>query len=962
MTFANMQPDRWRIIDELFHAAFELPANQRTAFLERACGADAFLRAEIEKLIDGSDQAGNFIEKPPLIDLTTIELEETETTLTDLRLGSYKVIREIGRGGMGTVYLAARADEEFQKHVAIKVVTAGFDHESIIQRFRVERQILAGLDHPNIARLLDGGTTQSGAPYFVMEYIEGRSIREYCDADRLTTIERLKLFQTVCSAVHFAHQNLVVHRDIKPGNILVTADGTPKLLDFGVAKLLSATAQGDELTGATMRMMTPEYASPEQARGETITTASDVYSLGVLLYELLTGHRPYRVTSRSMMEVIEAICEEEPAKPSTAIGRTITLTVAGRVTEETVTPEEVCKARDSEPNRLRRELEGDLDNIVLKAMRKEPQRRYASVEQFSEDIQRYFDHLPVIARKDTVSYRASKFIVRHKAGVAACALVIVALLAGAVTTLWQAHAARQQRDKAEHRFSQVRKLAKAVLFDYHDGVEKLAGSTHIREKMVRDALEYLDSLAADSAGDFTLQSEIASAYEKVGDVQGAPYRANLGNYAGALVSHGKALAIREELNSAPDASAQIKLDLARSYGSVGELSQVTGDIPAALGNYGKAFAVFASFSNRSAEAERSLSSLHVRFGRALRATGELTKALDNYRQGIAITSRLSAASPDEQVLKRDLAFTNIFLGDALKDSGEVKEALAAEREAFALLEPLVTQTNAQSRRDVSVAQQRIAEVLERMGDKRGALEIDLKLLLIDQDLAKADPSNALMRRDIYIDYYKIAFLQEAIGEIKAALANQRICIALCEAQVAANPASAESRGDLSVGYFRLGEMLEKSHSLSDALVNYKRALSIKEALSIADPSNQEERGDVSEDQMKVCDVSLKLGDRAGVLNGYLKALSIRQELVAATPNDAEGRTQLARIYAALGAYFASMSDAKEQITDWREARRWYQQSLDTFQELEHQNKLSSDYAKKPAQIKKAIERCDSVLP
>jgi serine/threonine protein kinase len=957
-----MHPERWRLIDELFHKAVELPPNVRGDFLNGACGGDVSLQAEIEKLIDGSDRAGSFIETPPALDETTIALAEAETEpMAGLRIGAYKVIREIGRGGMGTVYLAARADEEFQKRVAIKLVTTGFDHETIIQRFRNERQILAGLDHPNIARLLDGGTTESGAPYFVMEYIEGQTIREYCDTNRLTTIERLKLFRTVCSAVHFAHQNLIVHRDIKPGNILVTADGTAKLLDFGVAKLLSPTAQAGEITEATSRVMTPEYASPEQARGETITTASDVYSLGVLLYELLTGHRPYRVASLSLVEMIDAICKQEPAKPSTAIGRTETSPGGGGSTEVTVTPEKVSKARDSEPYRLRRELEGDLDNIVLKAMRKEPQRRYASVEQFSEDINRYFQRLPVIARQDTLSYRTGKFVSRHKAGVAAGALIIIALLAGAVTTLWQAHAARQERDKAQHRFNQVRKLANAVLFDYHDDIEKLPGSTLVREKMVKDALEYLDDLSAGGSGDFSLQRELASAYEKVGDVQGAPYRANLGNYKGALISHNKALAIRTTLNSIPGESAQMKLDLARSYGAVGELSQVTGDTSAALNNYGKAFAVFDSLSNESAETERALSVLHVRYGRALAASGELAKALDNYRKGIAITNRLSAASPNDLRLKRDLAFASIFLGDALKDSGDLKEALAAQRTASALLEPLVTQTNAQSRRDVAVAQQRIAGALEQMGDKRGALEIDLALLVVDQELAKADPSNALARRDIYIDYYKIAFLQEAIGEMKEAIANQGICVALCEAEVAANPGSSESRGDLGVGYFRLGEMLENSGNLQEALGSYKKALNLKEAMSSADPSNTDTRGDVSEDQMKVSDVLLKLGDKAGALTGYRRALAIREELVAATPDDAEGRTQLARIYEGLGAYFNSLAETGKHADDWREARRWYQQSLETFRELQQRNKLSSDYENKPYQIKKKVDACDAFL-
>jgi serine/threonine protein kinase len=958
---SNMHPERWRLIDELFHSALELPQGERGDFLERTCGGDVSLRAQIEELIETYDEAESFMETPPILDEASAGAlrESDEEALAGLRLGAYEVIREIGRGGMGTVYLAARADEEFRKQVAIKLITAGFDHESIVQRFRNERQILAGLDHPNIARLIDGGTTESGAPYFVMEYIEGLTIKEYCDSHCLTTGDRLKLFRTVCSAVQFAHQNLVVHRDIKPANILVTADGTARLLDFGVAKLLSPVAHTGE-TAATSQVMTPEYASPEQARGEIVTTATDVYSLGVLLYELLTGHRPYDVSSRSLIEVIQAICEQEPTKPSTAVGRTATAPESRRAAV-TLTPQAIAGARGSEPNRLRRELQGDLDNIVLKALRKEPERRYASVEQFSEDIQRYFQSLPVQARQDSLSYRTTRFVSRHRASVAAAALVVFALLAGGVATLWQAHVARQERDRAEHRFNQVRKLANSVLFDYHDGIEKLPGSTPIREKMVKDGLEYLDNLSAESSDDDTLLRELAAAYEKVGNVQGAPYRANLGDYTGALISQNKALAIRAKLNATPTESSQIRLELARSYGEVGELSQVTGDIPAALENYGKAFSIFNSLSNGSVETERELSTLHVRFGRALKASGDLTKALDNFRRGIAITSGLFSASPNDQRLQRDLAFASIFLGDALKDFGDLKEALAAQRTAFALLEPLVTQTNAQSRRDFAVAQQRIGEVLEKMGDKRGSLEIGLKLLIVDEELARADPSNALARRDLYIDYYKIAFMQEAIGDMKAALANQRICLALCKAEVEANPGSSESRADLGVGYFRLAEMLENSGNLQQALANYEKAVEIAEAISKADPSDKVARGDLSEDRMKVSDVLLKLGNRADALKGYLNALTMRQELVASAPDDAEGRTQLARIYESLGTFYSSMPGTEKRTSDWREARRWYQQSLETFQDLQERNKLSSDYGKKPNQIKKRIETCDAIL-
>ncbi|MGZ5004605.1 MAG: protein kinase domain-containing protein [Chthoniobacterales bacterium] len=342
------------------------------------------------------------------------------------QFGSYQIMREIGRGGLGAVYLAARADDEYRKQVAIKLVRRGLDTEDILRRFRNERQILAQLDHPNIARLIDGGTTDDGLPYFVMEYVNGQPINGYCDANALSTTERLTLFRKVCSAVTYAHQNLVIHRDLKPSNILVTQDGEPKLLDFGIAKLLSA---GDELFTQTipaLRVMTPEYASPEQIKGDKIMTTSDVYSLGVLLYELLTGQQPYRLKTRTPEQIARAITEQEPERPSTVL--------ADNQQSEIGNP---------------KSLRGDLDNIVLMAMRKEPARRYASVGQFSEDVRRHLTGLPVVARKDTVAYRTSKFVNRHRIGVAAAALVLLSLVGGIVATLIQVRTASRERAKAE---------------------------------------------------------------------------------------------------------------------------------------------------------------------------------------------------------------------------------------------------------------------------------------------------------------------------------------------------------------------------------------------------------------------------------------------------------------------------------------------------------------------------------
>ena len=437
-----MEPERWRQIEDLFHAALDCEPGRRSTFLDSACAGDASLRGEIESLLSSYDK-GSFTETPAFAEGIKLLEENEERSHTGQDIGPYRVIRKIGQGGMGAVYLAARADQAFQKEVAIKLIKRGQDTEDVIQRFRSERQILASLDHPNITRLLDGGTTEDGLPYFVMEYIQGEPIDIYCDSHKLDITHRLMLFQSVCSAVHFAHQHLVIHRDIKPGNILVTSEGVPRLLDFGIAKLLAAEPSFPDRTITLTRRMTPQSASPEQVRGGNITTASDVYSLGVLLYKLLTGHSPYRLAGRSSEEIERAICEEDPEKPSVVIDRTEESAV-GRA----ITPQSVSETREGAPDKLRRRLRGDLDNTVLMALRKEPQRRYASVQQFSDDIRRHLEGLPVLAHRDTPTYRAAKFVGRHKTGVAAVALIFLSLTAGIVGTLRQARIAAAERDRA----------------------------------------------------------------------------------------------------------------------------------------------------------------------------------------------------------------------------------------------------------------------------------------------------------------------------------------------------------------------------------------------------------------------------------------------------------------------------------------------------------------------------------
>jgi serine/threonine protein kinase/TolB-like protein len=438
-----MTQEQYQRVKALFHLALERAPGERAAFLEKACADDGALRSEVQRLLALDHPASGFMDTPALVadelmtpELKTEEPEESRPSLDPSRpvvgrsVGPYRIVREIGRGGMGAVYLAERADDAYEKQVAVKLVTRGLDAEELLRRFRTERQILATLDHPYIAKLLDGGTAGGGVPYFVMDYVEGCPIDSYCDQRRLPTAERLQLFRAVCAAVSYAHQHHVVHRDLKPSNILVTAEGVPKLLDFGIAKVFQpqiASQAGDPT--AMLRPMTPAYASPEQVRGEAVTPASDVYSLGVLLYELLTGHRPYASQTGTPHELERAICEAEPERPSTVIGRLVDVPGTDGAAPITLTPASVSQTRDGHPDRLRRRLAGDVDNILLMALRKEPERRYGSVERFAEDIRRHLEGLPIVARKDTLVYRSVKFIKRNTLGVVAATLILALLIA-----------------------------------------------------------------------------------------------------------------------------------------------------------------------------------------------------------------------------------------------------------------------------------------------------------------------------------------------------------------------------------------------------------------------------------------------------------------------------------------------------------------------------------------------------
>lgn len=519
-----MTPDRWQQIKDIFCSASELPDDERAAFLKIACGEDRELLQEVNSLLNVRGPGDAILDH----DVKHYVPEGTTAPSPDpwlgRKIGAYELLGCIGRGGMGAVYRARRADAAYEHEVAIKLVRSGFANDLVLRRLRTERQILADLDHPNIARLLDGGATSDGEPYLVLELVQGQPIDSYCATKNLPVAGRISLFREVCAAVSFAHRHLVVHRDLKPSNILVSSNGTVKLLDFGIAKLLQPENRaGAEATRTVLHALTPEFASPEQVLGLGVTTASDVYSLGVLLFHLVCGVGPYASRLESHQDALQAICNTEPLRPSDAAGRSSA--VGGRSS-----------------------INSDLESILLKALRKEPERRYSSVDQFSEDLRRYSENLPVVARADQVRYRALKFWQRHRVGMSAAATAILALLVGLVTTIREFRIADQQREIADHqreiaakRFNDVRQLAHTFLFDVHDAIRGLPGAAPARDKLVNTGLKYLDALSVDASNDRSMLMELARSYVQLGDIQGEPYDQNEGNPRAAVGSYLKAL-------------------------------------------------------------------------------------------------------------------------------------------------------------------------------------------------------------------------------------------------------------------------------------------------------------------------------------------------------------------------------------------------------------------------------------
>ena len=803
--------DQWQRIAAAFEAALELKTQDRSAFLANL-RADPTLHAEVEALL--SEDAMQNQALPISFDAPTMVGEH---------VGPYRIVRLIGEGGMGAVYEAARDDQEFDRRAAIKLLRPGLLSRQVIQRFAVERRILAKLNHPNVVALHDAGATQSGQPYLVMEYVEGGvPIDLYCRTRSLSVNDRLDLFQSVCNAVQYAHQNLIVHRDLKPQNILVASDGRVKLLDFGIAKLIPPGGRADdsELTVTGLSPITPTYGSPEQMRGEPISTASDVYSLGVILYELMTNVKPYPGLGWAQLQ--RAICETDPPIPSSAV-----LGAASKIEESKI--EETTES-------LARRLSGDLDAIIMKALRKEPERRYQSVADLKLDLERHREGRPVEARRSTLAYRAGKMLKRHRFKFAAAATVILSLAWGLFAIRAQARIAQSQRMLAERRFAEIRKLANSFLFDFDASISELAGSTPARQLVVRKALEYLSALAKESQGDAQLQSELATAYERVGDIQGNPMMANLGDRAGALRSYQEALRLRtsiSKISKDPSENTAAEARIALLHQSIGDVLSEDQRSEEALAEYRAALAILDRQSRQPAQPKVVVES---RVGTELVKLGRLEEGVQWSERAVNESRALLKTGMNENA-RHDMSVIYGRAGKALLRAGAIDASEAMHREEVSICKDLVEsvpqEKNAHYRRDLALAYRSLGDALVRKNQWRAAYALYEQTRPMDEALLRADPANSQIRMELGVALYKESGVLERLGDLRRAEQVSVRSVELGETLLKDDPSSSAYRRMFSQSLFQQGNLLRRQQRSSEARRYYLRQAAILQPMEKA---------------------------------------------------------------------------------------------------------------------------------
>lgn len=900
----STSPEQHRRLKELVEASLELPESERKAYLERECGNDARMLRQAEDLLE--------LYRDDDVDVAPAELEQ---------IGPYRLITELGAGGMGVVYLAQREDG-FSRTVAVKVIRRGMDTDYFLDRFQQEREILGALDHPGIVRIVDAGSTDDGRPYLVMDFVDGVRIDAFCEG--LSVREKVALFIKVCAAVQHAHRNLIVHRDLKPGNILVTVDGQPKLLDFGIAKVLDQ--EENDATSATIPIMTRQYASPEQVRGQRANTSSDVYALGLILYELLAGARPYDLKDLPVGEAERMVCDVTPPEPS----------------------------RVAAAKQTAHELRGDLDRILLMALRKEPERRYASVEALAADLERFLQGRPVSAQRDTFAYRTSKFVQRNRASVVVGVVMLLLITIGGTSTLWQARIAGQERARAEReaalakaseaearrlelaaqqsardaesardraeekareaerqrqlaedRFRDVRSMANSLLFDFHAMIRNLPGSTEAREFLIRKSIENLERLNAEATSNPGLQKEVAAGYEQLGQLQGASDDSALGDTKGAFNSQSRALEIRQKLVSANPANPDLLRDLAASHLRMAELMQALNMPMGALESARKAQAAYEGLVGKNPGDTLSLLGLAASqqaCGHAYEAAGKLRDAIRAYAEHTATRRRIEAASPGDLELQSQTAEARDLEARAMEIEGRFADALRIIRETGAIYRKAAeAQPNSvRAVRNVIENHRAIATLSERTGDLSSARQNYEEAIRRLQGLSSSDQKNAALLGDLALLRNSYALTLFRMGRSGEALSQYQEVIRVATGLREKDPGNPSFRMALAAAYRGLGQTQQEGRRLQDAQASFRSAVEIFDSLAQTSPRNISTQMNLALACVDLGRVLRDLSSLSGAEQQLRRAISILEKIMPGSRDH--------RVLSNLGIAYNSLGD------------------------------------------------------
>ena len=841
-----MTPERWQQVRGVLERALELAVSERPCFLDAVCQSDPSLRREVETLL-ASDPGipADFLNSAALADGLAAGAVGLES-ICALQAGQmfaqhFQLIRELGEGGMGQVWLAEQT-EPVRRQVALKLIRAGMYDDALVQRFRSERQSLALMDHPAIAKVFEAGTTAQGQPYFVMEYVPGLPITEYCDRKKLGIRERLELFIQACEGVQHAHQKAIIHRDLKPANILVIeVDGkpVPRIIDFGLAKTaLPREASESLFTQLGQFVGTPGYMSPEQAdpKSPDIDTRTDVYSLGVILYVLLAGMLPFeanRQPRQPLDELLRKLREEEPPRPSTKL----------RAERDFLT--DAAQARGIEPRQLTKLLRGDLDWIAMKALDKDRARRYGAPSELAADIRRYLNNEPVVACPPSAAYQTGKFVKRNKPALAVAMVFALVVVAGAIATVREARIARVEQGRAEQRFQSLRKLTDSLLFEFHDSIEKLPGSTAARELVVRRALEYLEQIESEVHNDPATLRDLAAGYERIGRIraeEGHPHLGGTGSFQSANEMYEKALAIRRKLVAADPRDPELQFELLGTMLNLARISEQFGDLDRALALQEQRLEIEKGLtaSHDSEDLRYNIAASMIGIGEVNLWLGNYETALDYERRSLAMNQALLDANPDSLKMLRGVWRSRAWTATVLRYDRKFSEGAAESRKALAISERLAARdpNNSEYQRFLIVDDQNLCECLSYAGVSSEVPGLCQKAISINEAMVQSDKSNVQASADLANSNMTTGLALYLIHSPREALVFERRADAMYREVAERDPDSQANAIDHAVALLYAGRTEAELHLADQARKDIEQAQAIVQKLVASSPKQR----------------------------------------------------------------------------------------------------------------------------